>query len=194
MNRYFEIPEIKITDDLKNLPYSNYNGSDGSYGKGGHTLKMFSYSAGHIPAISNIYNNFKKQDILGQATLLTVDPGATVLPHIDAFRQAAINIPISSNWRECYTGFYSARGWRKMIFLPNILHTAGKVTRNPGGAYPLAKLEEKLVYSNAVCLNIQEMHGVVNNSNEPRYVLSISIKPQYDFKYVQDLYNAGELI
>jgi hypothetical protein len=196
MNRYFIIPELKIDKELIDLPSKKYKEiEESSYGGFGHKLQNYTFPPGSkIPELSNLYKQFKNKDVLGQSTILKIAPGESVLPHVDAYRKAAINIPISNNWNECYTGFYSACGWRKLVFLPNFLLTKNNIRRTPGGAYPCAKLEEKLVYSNAVCLNIQEIHGVVNSSDKPRYVLSISIKPQYTFNDIKNLYNSGNLI
>ena len=196
-DRYFEIPELQITKSLKKLPYQKYSDiSWTSFGHGSTSLLQHFYEPGKgQPEIVNLYHNvFKDTSMLGRATLLKVMPNGKVTPHIDAYRQAAINIPLSDNWTECYTGLYSARGIRSIARIPNILieNKIPKLTK--GGGYPFAKLEEKLQYSKAICLNVSKIHSVVNNSNEIRYVLSISIQSKYSYNDVKELYNSGELI
>lgn len=195
-DRYFEIPEIEITQELKELPYSNFTKDDWTfYGAKSHKLYQHRYEPGKkIPALTNLYKRWKSKDVVASAQMLKVDPGNSVLPHTDAKRQAAINIPVSNNWDKCYTGLYEAEGWRKLIFLPNFLHTENGIEKKPGGAYPKAKLIKKLQYDNAICLNVSKIHGVVNESNETRYVLSCTINPKYSYEDVKNMYESGLLI
>lgn len=193
-DRFFEIPDLKIEKEIKDLANKEYN-SWSNYSSGKN--KLYSYTfAPRIPVIelTNLYNKFKAKEILGQCSLLKVMPGHKVLPHVDAFRSAAINIPLSNNVSECYTSLYEAKGWRKLLYLPNLFYKDGKVKLNPGGAYPLAKMVYKLQYEKPVCLNVSKIHGVKNNSKSIRYVLSISIRPQYTYEDVYTLYKNGDLI
>lgn len=196
-DRYFEIPEIKISKALKNLPFQEYSDINWtSFGHGSSELLQHLYEPGlGQPEIVNLYHNtFKDTHMLGRATLLKVMPKGKVTPHIDAYRKAAINIPLSNNWNECYTGLYSATGIRKYARIPNILieNKIPKLTK--GGGYPFARLEEKLQYKKAICLNVSKIHSVVNNSDEVRYVLSISIQSKYSYYDIKKLYENGELI
>lgn len=190
---YFDIPEIKITEQLRNLPELTSNMPWNNYG-----AKLFdrSFTPGQNPTpVHNVYKQFKSIDLLGRASLLLVKPGGRVEPHIDAYRKGAINIPLSTNWNQSYTVFYTASGIKKLIKKPNIYFEAGKMPRlNPGGAYPLAKEVSRIQYNKAVCINTAKIHGVINESNEDRYVLSISIRPPYTFEQLKEAYFSGNLI
>jgi hypothetical protein len=190
---YFDIPEIKITKQLRNLPELTSNMPWNNYG-----AKLFdrSFIPGQNPIpVHNVYKQFKSIDLLGRASLLLVKPGGKVEPHIDAFRQGAINIPLSANWNKSYTVFYTVSGIKKLFKKPNIYFEAGKLPQfRPGGAYPLAKEVTRIQYNKAVCINTAKIHGVINESNEDRYVLSISIRPPYTFEQLKEAYFSGKLI
>lgn len=190
---YFEIPEIKISKALKNLHNTT---NDHSWNNYGSRLFDRSFVPGANPTpVHKVYMQFKNIDLLGRASLLLVKPGGVVEPHIDAFRQGAINIPLSENWKKSYTVFYKAQGWRRLYKKPNIYFEKGKPpVLNPGGAYPLAKEVTRLQYNKAVCINTAKIHGVVNESDEDRYVLSISIRVPHTFEELRQAYQSGKLI
>lgn len=194
MNKfYFEIPQIKITKELQNLHNTS---SDLSWNHYSGRLFNRHFIPGQNPkCVNEVYTQFKDISLLGRAALLLVKPGGIVTPHIDAYRRAAINIPLSSNWNQCNTIFYTAKGWRKLVKIPNIYRQPGKLPKwNPGGGYPFAEEVERVQYSKALCINNSEIHGVINESTEDRYVLSISIKPPHTFEEIKEMYLRGHLI
>ena len=62
-------------------------------------------------------------------------------------------------------------------------------------SYINPKLIETFVSNKVFCLNTNTIHGVINESNTDRIILSISFKEKYDnYNLIKDMYYNGQLI
>ena len=61
--------------------------------------------------------------------------------------------------------------------------------------YKNPKLIETFVSDKVFCLNTRAIHGVINESNTDRIILSISFKEKYDnYNLIKYMYYNGQLI
>jgi hypothetical protein len=117
---------------------------------------------------------------LGSMYNIYVFPPKTGLPaHIDSFRQCAINIPIS-NTLESITSFY------KLQDPVNLEHVEDR-------AYDkvLSNITEifKFTLACPTLINNKIAHSVINNSDNPRVVLSWGLNSDIDFITARGLLN-----
>jgi hypothetical protein len=117
---------------------------------------------------------------LGSMYNIYVFPPKTGLPaHIDSFRQCAINIPIS-NTLESITSFYKLQDPAN---LEHVEHRAyDKVLSNITEVF-------KFTLACPTLINNKITHSVINNSDNPRVVLSWGLNSDIDFITAKELLN-----
>ena len=107
-------------------------------------------------------------------------------PHTDP-RKVAINIPVivNKNQKIC---IYENKG-------------GVDVENQPDGNRRLAKryipgeVIETFVSDKVFCLNTEATHGVINDGDKDRVVLSLKLKDKYDdYNLIKNMYNNGQLI
>jgi hypothetical protein len=121
-----------------------------------------------FPFLSNLYNIYR------------TTPGdsiSSIVPHIDARRKCAINVPIE-NTEDSFTIFSDCVGEPKLKFVPEFVYHRIE-----------SELIEKFRFtlSQPTLINNSVPHSVELNSNKIRVILSWSISDNYDFQDIKNL-------
>ena len=121
-----------------------------------------------FPFLSNLYNIYR------------TTPGYSInsiVPHIDAKRKCAINVPIE-NTEDSFTIFSDFVGEPKLKFVPEFVYhrIESELTE-----------EFRFTLSRPTLINNSVPHSVELNSNKIRVILSWSISDKYDFQDIKNL-------
>jgi hypothetical protein len=129
------------------------------------------------PSLTAIRTQFS---FLGSMYNIYVFPPKTGLPaHIDSFRQCAINIPIS-NTLESITSFYELQDPANLEHVED--RSYDKVLSNMTEVF-------KFTLAYPTLINNKIAHSVINNSDNPRVVLSWGLNSDIDFITAKRLLN-----
>lgn len=188
MINYFKIPELLFSSkDLYDCFIINQQ-SWASYGSSDINSLHTKYADQTAPAIQYIVNQFKDPNIIENIKFFKTKAGGEVNAHSDK-RNVAINIPVQTN-EDSSTIFYKNVG---QYDNPD-LSVNGKNITVKAKRYNKVERTESFVLYHAVCLNTSIPHGVTNQSDQDRIILSISFKEQYDnFYKIKQLYDEGNL-
>lgn len=188
MSNYFNIKELSYNqNDLYNY-YLKNTSSWATYGSGGDGSLYTQYIDLSQECIQYILNQFVDSSIISNVKFFKTLAKNSVSPHCDK-RNVAINIPVQTN-DDNYTVFYKDNG---NYDNPNI-SVNGKVSEVSAKRFADVEPLSTVVIKNAICLNTSVPHGVKNNSDQDRILLSISFIDKYDdFNKIKELYNSGNL-
>ena len=188
MSNYFDIPALHYSQKDLFQYYSNNTNAWAVYGDDSINSLYTQYADITNPIINTILNQFVDKHIIENVKFFKTKAKGTVKPHCDK-RNVAINIPIQTNDKS-YTVFYENIGDYEN---PNII-IDGQTSQVTAKRFTDVKELEKLIITGATCLNTNVPHGVINNSEEDRIILSISFVDKFDdFDTIKDLYNSGNL-
>jgi len=183
----FEIPEFKFdSEKLKQIYLSNKK-DWAQYGKNENTSLHTQYVSKedvleHISQLKN-YN-----ELIENVKFFKTLKNGKVGPHTDK-RKVAINIPVIIGKTDKVT-FYEGTE-KEEVFI----QVKGEEKQTTAKKYKNPKLIETFVSDKVFCLNTRAIHGVINESNTDRIILSISFKEKYDdYKLIKYMYNNGQLI
>jgi hypothetical protein len=188
MQNYFEIPEI--TFDIKQLQevYNNNAREWASYGVYKNNSLHTQYISLDNTIIRIILNQFKDSSIIENIKFFKTLAKGEIHPHTDK-RKVAINIPVIVD-DTSYTVFYEPTN----TFETPKISVGDKVQDVNAKKFTKGKIIEKVYLNAAICLNTNIPHGVINEGNNDRVILSISFKKEFDsFNIIKKLYDTRSL-
>ena len=187
----FEIKEFKYNKEELKQVYLNNNNEWAKYGKDEKlTLHTQYVSLEHPIILKHIQQIKNYKDIVENVKFFKTLVNAGVGPHTDK-RNVAINIPIEVDDKS-YVVFYEAKET-----LDSVLSLKDKVRYTTAKYFKLenAKSIETFKCQNVFCIDTSLVHGVVNESDKDRVILSISFKDKYnDFDVIKKMYESDELL
>jgi len=190
MKNYFKIPEIVFDKkDLQTLYQKNLN-EWVMYGEEENISLHTKYASLDNNVISKLMSQFKNPSIIENIKFFKTLKKGEVWPHTDK-RKVAMNIPIIVD-DNSYTVFFK----EIKNFEAPIIKIGDKIQNTTAKKYFKENCEivETLYLNTAACINTSTPHGVINNSNEDRIILSISFKKEYDdFNVMKKLYDTRNL-
>ena len=166
MLNIFEIPEFKFDSEKLKQIYLNNKNSWKQYGKVSNTSIHTQYISKE--AVLEYINKFKNYDeLIFDVKFVKILKNGKIPPHTDP-RKVAINIPVivNKNQKIC---IYENKG-------------GVDVENQPDGNRRLAKryipgeVIETFVSDKVFCLNTEATHGVINDGDKDRVVLSLKLK------------------
>jgi hypothetical protein len=185
-----------ILDDLKDIDVEEFanieNFEFSHYGQKDKRIYQCRVTTINYPSLIPIYQKFQDpKRLFSHAEIMYIEPGASVMPHIDVKRAACVNIPVAGDFEKSAVGFFS----KGKKFVPN-MHTdaEGKVTVMKGGGYPDAILEEEISYTKPIVLNNQKIHNVSNYSDVNRIIISLSFNYNFTFGDINRLHQTKKLL
>jgi hypothetical protein len=166
---------MDITDYVIELPFLKYDKQaliDYMKGKGPWVSEGYANKylrpKDSIDLFSDIYKQIPEFEIdIGRVFFAELEPFQFLHPHKDLYRKASINIPLIGDFTKTPVTFYSEKSTKK----EHILY--------------------KHCYNDtATVINTEVYHGVVNTTNEKRYIFCLSVYPDWDtIKQVYEKYN-----
>ena len=188
MLNYFKIPEIEFNHWELYEAFINNKRDWAKYGESDQNSLHTKYIDIKDPAIKKIVEQFVNPDMIENVKFFKTKAGGKVNAHSDK-RNVAVNIPVQTNDNN-YTVFYKSLGEHDA---PSI-NVEGKNMTVKAKRYKSVEPVESFMLYGAVCLNTKTPHGVVNESESDRIILSISFKDAYDdYNTVKKLYEQGNL-
>lgn len=188
MKNYFELTNFKYNiTELQKLFVSNKNDWV-TYGTDKHKSLHTQYIPLNNEYIKEILNNFQNDTIVENIKFFKTLSHCEVSPHTDK-RNVAINLPIFVD-NKSYTVFYDSVNEieNPTITIKNTIQTT------KAKKFIKGKVIDKFYLNNAVCLNTNIPHGVINNSDNDRIIISISFREQFDdFEKIKKLYDTRNL-
>jgi len=189
IDRYFNIPQIKYDSDKLFKCFLENKAEWAKYGENYLTSLHTQYADRACAPIKDIISQFADQSMIENIKYFKIVANGHIDPHCDK-RNVAINIPIKTNMNN-YTVFYS---FTDKYESPELQVNDTK-TQTTAKRFKDARPVDKLVSKGAVCLNTSLPHGVQNNSNEDRIILSISFNRDFDnFEIIQKLFKNNRLV
>ena len=190
MDSHFILDDLKTTDlkefaNLENFEFSHYGQKD-------KRIYQCRVTTIDYPSLIPVYQKFQDpKKLFSHAEIMYIEPGASVMPHIDVKRAACVNIPVAGDFEKSAVGFFN----KGKKFVPN-MHTdaEGKVTVMKGGGYPDAILEEEISYTKPIVLNNQKIHNVSNYSDVNRIIISLSFNYNFTFDDINHLHQTKKLL
>jgi hypothetical protein len=189
-NRYFILPNFKISNELYNDILSISKDNFRFYGARRKRLYMCSVNLSVIPNLQEILDQLYDPSIVDNYEIMYTEPGAIVMPHIDSRRRVALNIPIKGEFEKSYVGIFEKQG--EVIANTEFFDTNELVKE--GGGYPASKLIDKVTYTQPICLNTEEVHNVVNLSNKDRIVLGLGFDTKLSFADIEKMHEQNKLV
>lgn len=185
----------QILYELNDLDTSSFNDLSkfefGSYGLPKMKIYNKKVVTSQYPELLPIYKKFKNaRQLFDFAEVMYVPPHNYVMPHIDADRYCAINIPVLGDFENSYLAFFN-KGEQEF---PNLYEENGEMIQKNGGAYPDATIDYKVSYTYPTLINVSKIHNVINETEQNRIVLSLTFKQEHRYEDILDLYNNGELL
>lgn len=188
MQNYFEIPEIAVNiKDLQEVYKHNVN-EWASYGVYKNNSLHTQYVSLDNTVIKTILNQFKDYSIVENIKFFKTLAKGEIHSHTDK-RKVAINIPVIVD-DTSYTVFYEQTD----TFETPKINVGDKVQDVNAKKFKKGKVVERVYLNKAICLNTNVPHGVVNEGDNDRVILSISFKNQFDsFDIIKKLYDTRNL-
>lgn len=189
MQRHFNLVNLNFDQKDLFICYKENKNSWAKYGKHDLSSLHAQYAQQDCKSISKIINQFQNPSIIENIKFFKVKSNGSVSPHSDS-RNVAINIPVQTNNKN-YTVFYNATDEYET---PEI-RIEEKTSSTQAKRYINAAAYDYLIIKHAICLNTALPHGVINESEEDRIILSISFIEEYDdFETIKDLHNKNNLL
>jgi len=190
MKDYFLMPDLVYDDYRETLKDYVLNYKDWSfYGKGRFKIYVGSPERDVIIPIAIKFKN--PRNLFYKIELNKVKAWGIVAPHTDHDRYATINLPITGDFENSSVDFYTpnAEG------VSSTMTTKDNEVQSTGAKlYTDSELNDVVKYTTPICFNTQTVHGVTNYSAEDRYILTLSLKEEFTFQKLQDMYDNGELL
>jgi hypothetical protein len=188
MQNYFEIPEIAFnTKELQEVYKNNVN-EWASYGVYKNNSLHTQYVSLEDIVIKTILNQFKDSSIIENIKFFKTLAKGEIHSHTDK-RKVAINIPVIVDDKS-YTVFYETTD----TFETPKINVGNKVQDVNAKKFKKGEIVEKVYLNKAICLNTNVPHGVINESQNDRVILSISFKNEFDsFDTIKKLYDTRNL-
>lgn len=189
MQRYFNLVNLHFDQNDLFAYYQENKNSWAKYGKHDLSSLHTQYAQKECKSISKIVNQFQNPNIIENIKFFKVKGTGSISPHSDS-RNVAINIPVQTNNKN-YTVFYNATDEYET---PEI-RIEEKTSSTRAKRYINAAAYDYLIIKHAICLNTALPHGVINESEEDRIILSISFTKKYDnFEIIKELHNKNNLL
>jgi len=189
MNRYFILPNLEFDSKELLFCYNRTKSTWAKYGKGELTSLYTQYVDLDCNGIQNIINQFVNPELIENIKFFKTPARGSVTAHCDK-RNVAINIPVQTDDLS-YTLFYEDSN---DFYSPQI-EVKGKTSITKAKKIKNAVSFDHLVLNQVICLNTSLPHGVENNSDKDRVILSISFKEKYDqFNTIKTLYENNNLL
>ena len=185
----FEMPEFKFDSEKLKQTYLNNKNDCAQYCEGEKTSLHTQYVSNENETILKHISQLKNYNqLIENVKFFKTLKNGKVSPHTDK-RKVAINIPVIISKTDKVIFFEGMKYKEATIQINNtIKSTTAKSYINP-------KLIETFVSNKVFCLNTNTIHGVINESNTDRIILSISFKEKYDnYNLIKDMYYNGQLI
>lgn len=189
-NRYFLLPNFKISNELHSDILSVSKNNFRFYGTRRKRLYMCSVNLSGFPRLQEILDQMYDPSIVDNYEIMYTEPGAVVMPHVDSRRTVALNIPIEGEFEKSFIGIFEKHG----NVVPNTEFFDTKQVTKEGGGYPQSKLITKVTYTQPICLNTGEVHNVVNLSKKERIVLGLGFNPKISFAEIEKLHEQNKLV
>ena len=113
-----------------------------------------------------------------------------VLPHTDHNRRITCNIPVSGDFKNSYVKFYKKDGSGTL----NNYTPSNVSDNNTSMNYFDAKPISKVNYTKPICFDTQDIHGVDNFTNQPRYIITVSFNLDLSYDDIYNMHKNGELV
>ena len=184
-----------ILDDLKDMDLQEFvNIENFEFSHYGHKDKRIFQTRlpKSNPSLIPIYEKFQNPEgLFSHAGIMYIEPGVTVMPHIDVKRSACVNIPVAGHFEKSSIGFFT-KGEK---FVPNMLKDPeGKTKIMGGGGYPDAVLDYDVSYTMPIVFNNQKIHNVSNYSDVNRIIISLSFNYDFTFEDIKKLNQENKLL
>lgn len=188
MIKAFEIPNFKFNKNKLKDVYLNNKNDWAKYGPEKLSLHT-QYISLEDPVILEHIKQIKDyKNVVENVKFFKTLVNAGVGPHRDK-RNVAINIPVIVD-NKSYVAFYE-----ESEIVPSILSVKNNVQQSKAKYYKNSTPIDKFKSEKVFCLNTNLIHGVINESNDDRVILSISFKDNYDdFFIIKKMYDTGNLI
>lgn len=158
------------------------------YGSGRARLGIASWDIKTSTYIASKFKNAK--NIISGINPNVVHPYERVLPHTDHNRRVTCNIPVSGDFKNSYIKFYK----KDVIGTPNTYIPENVSNNNTSMNYFDATPLGKVSYTQPICFDTQDVHGVDNLTKDPRYIITVSFNLKLSYEDILDMYNSGELL
>lgn len=189
MNRFFYLNQLQFNQESLLACYHTNKNVWAKYGKEDLSSLHAKYADNSCTPILNIVSQFKNPDIIKNIKFFKTIAKGHVSPHCDS-RNVAINIPIQTN-KDSYTVFYE----EKDDFETPELKINGENKHTKAKRFSDIPSCGSVYLDKPMCLNTNLPHGVINNSEEDRILLSISFIEEYDdFETIKELHNKNNLL
>jgi hypothetical protein len=187
----FEIKEFKYNSAELIEVYLNNNNEWAKYGKDEKLTLHTQYISLEHPVILKHIEQIKNYKyVVENVKFFKTLKNAGVGPHKDK-RNVAINIPVLVDENSCIV-FYEAKDEIDPVLS---LKEGKRLTTAKYFKIEQAQSIEKFKSKNVFCIDTSQIHGVLNESNNDRVILSISFKEQYnDFNIIKKMYETGQLL
>lgn len=189
MDRFFYLNDLQFDQEGLLACYNTNENTWAKYGKEDISSLHAKYAENNCRPILDIIRQFKDPDIIKNIKFFKTIAKGQVSPHCDS-RNVAINIPIQTN-KDSYTVFYE----EKDDFETPEVEINGENKHTKAKRFSDIPSCGSVYLDKPICLNTDLPHGVINNSEEDRILLSISFIEEYDnFETIKNLYNKNNLL
>lgn len=187
----FELSEFEYNSEELKQVYLNNKNDWAKYGKDEKLTLHTQYVSLENPVILKHIQQIKNyKDIVENVKFFKTLVHAGVGPHRDK-RSVAINIPVIVN-ENSYVVFYEAKEELDPVLS---LKEGKRLTTAKYYKINQAIPVETFMCQNVFCIDTSQIHGVLNESESDRVILSVSFKDQYnDFNVIKNMYENGELL
>lgn len=190
MPKYFILDNLDTSDIIDDLwSYTNSFDNWSKYGYGRFTLYVGLPERDKIIPLAKKFKN--PRDIIKKLELNYVPAGGIVMPHTDHNRNLTLNIPIKGDFENSTLDFYDKTFKGKLIDRTDSDNTSYETSAR---AYVSCPLAQQISYQKPICFDTQDVHGVTNQTNQDRYIMTISIKDDITIEQLENMYNNGELL
>jgi hypothetical protein len=180
---YDKVKLIKIYNKLKNKTYY-------TYGKNNACLTIVPIK-NYTEILSDILDQFVDSSIITDAAFLHNTHFGILDPHIDETRFCAINIPITIT--NSSIQFYKCKQ-TSVRAIQTVNVDGDTITREGGTVCTDCSLVDEINYTSPIVFNAAIPHGVKNNSDLERIILSLDVTKDLDFIKISEMYKHKKLI
>ena len=112
----------------------------------------------------DIFSQLPELELKHQYTFfMELNPGTLLPPHADVGRDAVINFPLIGSWQQTPVRFHNT----PLMSKTSVVH--------------------EHVYTGPTLLNVSKLHSAYNVTQQPRYMLSVSVHKSWD--YIKEIVN-----
>lgn len=151
-----------------------------TYGKGAN-LNIHSLDE-NLPFMKDLYSKLKHPEWIKHSELFRVPPHSVLPAHIDKGRHVGLNIPVYGDFESTSVDNYD------ISQIPNRLEVNGAT-----GFGGVAKLVTRTYYACPMFLHTSVPHGVTNNTDKQRVILSVSFHEKVTMRTIVQSEIMGDL-